>query len=595
MNGPARAPAPSGVRPVSLMREYLGRHRGRFIAGFLLLAVTNLLALSVPRLLKHAVEALQATDRRGIVLFSGAIVVVALVQAFVRTLSRLAILGASREVAYELRNRLFAHLQMLPLSRYNRRPIGDITSRAVNDMQLVRSVFGFGLMNLVNTSMVYITAVSMMFIMDPRLTLYALAPFPIFMFAVNRLSRRIYGLTLAVQQQLAALTSRAQENLSAMNLIKTYAREEPEARRWSEMSSEYLRKTLALARARGAMVPLMGVMASAGTLVVIGLGGRAVIDSRIGLGDFVAFNAYLAFLVWPTFAFGWILNTFQRGAAALRRIGEILDEPAEDRELPVGAPAEPLKGSITLSDLTFTHDEAPEGVRHLDGLNLHVPAGSTLGVLGTVGSGKSTLISLLPRLLEAPAGTVLLDGREIETIPLARLRRDIAVVPQESFLFSRTIRQNVALAPRDFTDAEVDDAVQMSRLSKDLPSFPNGLETVVGERGFTLSGGQRQRATIARAAITSPSVLVMDDALSSLDAEVEQEIIENLKRRKSEQTMIIVSNRVASLAWADQIIVMDRGAIVERGTHDDLVRAEGLYARIARRQSLAARLEEDGP
>lgn len=574
-----------------LVRRYLGSHRARYLGGFALLALTNLLALSVPWLLKHAVDGLQREDLGAVARLSLAIVAVAFLQAGIRTLSRLAILGASRHVAYDLRNRLFAHLQRLPLSWYGQRSVGDTISRAVNDMQLVRSFFGPGLMNLLNTTLVYITTLAMMFAMDARLTLLALLPYPFFMLAVNRLSRRIYGRTIVVQEQLGALTARAQENISGISLIKTYAREREEALAWAGLSRDYLRGALSLARARGALVPLMGIMASAGTLVVVGYGGRAVIDGRISLGDFVAFNAYLSFLVWPTFAFGWILNTFQRGAAALGRIAEILAAPAEERELPAGEEAS-LRGAIEFRDLTFAHAGGAERTARLRGISVSVPRGSTLGVLGTVGSGKTTLVSLLPRILEPPEGTVFIDGRDVTTIPLARLRRDVVMVPQEPFLFSRSLRENVALGPRPAAPGEVEAAVEASRLSRDLPQLPAGLETVVGERGFTLSGGQRQRATIARALLAGAPILILDDALSSLDAQVEREVVDRLRADRGRRTAIIVSNRVASLSWADRILVMDEGRVVEEGSHERLMQIGGLYARIARRQSLATSLEE---
>ena len=595
MSAPPGAPKASPVSARDLIFYYLRRHRLRFAAGFLLLAGTNVLALSVPRLLKHAVDALQAADASSLLVFTSAIVAVALVQGGTRTLSRLAILGASRQVAYELRGRLFSHMQRLPMASYSRRPVGDMTSRAINDMLLVRSFFGPGLMNLVNTSLVYLTALTMMFTMDTRLTLYALAPYPIFMLAVNRLSRRIYGRTIAVQEQLAALTSKAQENISGINLIKTYAREPHEARAWTAMSRDYLEKALSLARARGAMTPLMGIMASAGTLVVVGLGGRAVIAGRLSLGDFVAFNAYLAFLVWPTFAFGWILNTFQRGAAAMGRIAEILAEPAEERSSPE-LDAEPsvaaLPPAVSVRGLTFAHEGAPPGTVHLKDVSLDVPAGGAVGILGIVGSGKTTLINMLPRMLTPPAGRVFIGGRDVTTIPLGTLRREIAMVPQESFLFSRSIRQNIALTPRQVTEAEIDDAVLASGLARDLPRFPEGLDTIVGERGFTVSGGQRQRVAIARALVARPSILIMDDALSSLDAQVERDVVEALRQEKGRATIVIVSHRVAALSWTDQILVMDSGAVVERGAHEELIRSGGLYALIARRQSLASTLEQ---
>lgn len=590
---PAPETSPSGagtMSPRALFYEFFWNHRRRYIPGFLLLGLTNILALAIPRFLKHAVEALQAVDRRGLVIFSAAIAGAAIVQAIIRTWSRLLILGACRHVVYELRGRLFGHLQLLPLSWYGKQSIGDITSRAINDMMLVRSLFGFGLMNLVNTALVYATALGMMLVIDVRLTLVALAPYPFFIFAVNRLSRRVYQHTLSVQDQMAALTGRAQETISGINLIKTFAREEAESETWDAMSRDYLDRSLALARARGAMVPLMGIMASAGTLVIVGLGGAAVIAGRISLGDFVAFSAYLAYLIWPTLAFGWLLNTFQRGAAALRRIAEILRQPEEQRDLPPGE-ADRLEGTIAFRNLTFAHAGAPAGREQLAGIDLEVPAGSSLGVLGTVGSGKSTLTSFLTRINEPPAGTVLIDGTDVNAIPLAVLRRDVIMVPQESLLFSRTLRENLTLADAQSDPARVDEAARASRLANDLPQLPAGLDTMVGERGVTLSGGQRQRATIARALLADPRVLVLDDAFSSLDAEVERDVVEEIRRHSAGLTTIVISNRVASLSWADRIIVMDDGRIIERGTHDELLAADGLYARIARRQTLVDRLE----
>lgn len=590
---PAPETNPSGagtMSPRALFYEFFWTHRRRYIPGFLLLGLTNILALAIPRFLKHAVEALQAVDRRGLVIFSAAIAVAAIGQAVIRTWSRLLILGACRHVVYELRGRLFGHLQLLPLSWYGKQSIGDITSRAINDMMLVRSLFGFGLMNLVNTGLVYATALAMMLVIDVRLTLTALAPYPFFIFAVNRLSRRVYQHTLSVQDQMAALTGRAQETISGINLIKTFAREDAESETWDAMSRDYLDRSLALARARGAMVPLMGIMASTGTLVVVGLGGAAVIAGRISLGDFVAFSAYLAYLIWPTLAFGWLLNTFQRGAAALRRIAELLRQPEEERDLPPGE-ADRLEGTIAFRNLTFAHTGAPAGREQLAGIDLEVPAGSSLGVLGTVGSGKSTLTSFLTRINPPPAGTVLIDGMDVNAIPLAVLRRDVIMVPQESLLFSRTLRENLTLADAQSDPARVDEAARASRLANDLPQLPAGLDTMVGERGVTLSGGQRQRATIARALLADPRVLVLDDAFSSLDAEVERDVVEEIRRRSAGLTTIVISNRVASLSWADRIIVMDDGRIIERGTHDELLAADGLYARIARRQTLVDRLE----
>lgn len=578
--------------PRALILHYLSRYRGRFAAGIALLAITNLLALWIPRLLKQAIDSMQSggTSRR-IAIYAGAVAGIAVLQSGVRTLSRLTILGASRLIVYDLRNRLFSHLQRLPLAFFRRRSTGDIVSRAINDVMLVRSFFGPAVMNLANTTLVYVGSIALMASMSPRLTLYAVAPYPLLALGVNLASRRVFARSLAVQEGLAALTNKAQENITGMTLIKTYVREEPEAEAFGSLGEDYLRRNISLARARGVMIPLMGTMSHLGTLVVIFAGGAAIIRNELTLGDFVAFNAYLAYLMWPTFALGWILNTFQRGWAALRRIGEILREPAEVREAD-GDPGPPFRGDVEFRSVTFAHAGAAPGVLHLDRVSARARPGEVIGVLGTVGSGKSTLVSLVTRILDPPEGSVFVDGEDVTRIPLPRLRRHIAVVPQEPFLFSRSIRANVAYAPREFNEGEVLAAVEFSRLSRDVPSFPRGLDTIVGERGFTLSGGQRQRATIARAIITAPSILILDDPLSSVDAAVEEELLANLRGTAGGRTVILISNRVAALAWADRILVMDAGRIVEEGTHADLVASGGLYAGIARHQSLKAALSE---
>jgi len=579
------------TRTRGLIVHYLRFVGFRLFAGVLLLAVTNLLALWIPRLLKHAVDAMQSgAPGSRVGRYALAIIGISLLQAVIRTGSRLAILGASRIVVYDLRRRLFAHIQRRPMAFFRSRPTGDVVSRAINDVILVRSFYGPGIMNLVNTVFVYVGSVTLMASMSPRLTLYAIAPYPLFALAVNLLSRRVFARSLAVQEGLAAITNKAQENITGISLIKTYVREEAEADAFVKLGDDYRRKNIKLARARGVMIPLMGMMSEFGTIVVIALGGAAVVRKEISLGDFVAFNAYLAYLMWPTFAFGWILNTFQRGQAAFRRIGEILDQPAEVRESDGGLPA-PFAGKIEFRALDFAHAGAPPGVKHLKQIDVTVEPGEVLGILGTVGAGKSTLVSLLPRILAPPPGTVFIDGEDVTLIPLHRLRRHIAVVPQESFLFSRSVRNNVAYAPRDFREEQILRAVEAARLARDIPAFPKGLDTIVGERGFTLSGGQRQRTALARALITSPSILLLDDPLSSVDAEVEEELLHNLRTSARGRTVILISNRVAALAWADRIVVMDQGEIVERGTHAELLNGGGLYASIARRQSLHALLE----
>lgn len=599
---PARALTTLPGTPAGIIRYFLARYRWKIAGGVILLFLTNGLALWIPRLLKDAVDAMGAGASSGAIAgFAAAIAGVALLQGATRTGSRLTILGMSRLVTFDLRNILFSHLQRLPMEFFKSRTTGDIVSRSINDVTLVRSFFGPGVLNLANTTLTYVGSIALMVSMSARLTLYALCIYPLFALAVNRMSKRIYARVLRTQEGLASLTDMAQENISGITLIKTYVREEVEAAAFDRMGRDYMDRTLALSRARGLMIPLMGTMSHTGTIVVIFIGGGLIIGGEITLGEFVAFNAYLAYLMWPTFALGWILNTFQRGLAAMRRIGEILTEPTEVRQPRSDAEeaeaSRPFEGDIEIRGLDYAHPGSPRGVSHLSGIDLRIRPGEVVGIMGTVGSGKSTLVNLLPRILSPPPATVFIDGVDVNEIPLPRLRRHISVVPQEPFLFSRSVRSNVAYAPRAFDEEEMLDAVERSRLSKDLPSLPKGIDTIVGEKGFTLSGGQRQRATLARALITNPSILILDDPLSSVDARVEEEMLESLRTTARGRTVILISNRVAALAWADRIVVLDDGSVVEEGTHESLVDAGGIYGRIARQQSLRSRMEhlgEDG-
>jgi ATP-binding cassette subfamily B multidrug efflux pump len=583
----------SGVYPATpreLILYYFGKFRYRLAAGIALLLATNALALSIPRLLKTAIDSMETgTSARAIGLLAGGIGAIALAQSVVRIFSRMTILGMSRLVVYDLRRRLFSHLQRLPISFFNSRGTGDVVSRAINDVIQIRSFYGPGVMNFINTVLVYTGAIILMASMSPKLTLIALAPYPVFAIAVNLLSRRVYALSKAVQEGLGDLTNKAQENLSGMTLIKTYVREDAEAREFGSLGKSYLDRTLELAWARGLMMPLMGSMSHVGTIVVIFIGGGMMARGELGLGDFVAFNAYLAYLLWPTFAFGWIMNTFQRGLAAFGRLSEILSIPGEEREFLSGeaeALQKPFQGKLEFKDLSFAYPGAPEGKHQLMDISATIEPGEVVGILGTVGAGKSTLAKLIPRIHTPVRGTLFIDGQDVNDIHLARLRRHVSLVPQEAFLFSRSIRQNVAYAPRKFVEEQIMSAVEDARLAQDIPALPKGLETVVGERGFTLSGGQRQRATLARALITDASILILDDPLSSVDASVEEEMLTELRKRAKGRTVILISNRVAALAWCDRILVLENGSITDRGTHSELMNSDGLYASVAAQQSL---------
>jgi ATP-binding cassette subfamily B protein len=481
-------------------------YRGAILVGFVLLLLTNALGLWIPWLLRDAIHGLEESRPLGeIARLALTMVGVALAQSVVRTVSRLQILGTSRRIVYDVRNVFFAHLQRLGARFYDTHRTGDIMSRGINDVALIQSFFGPGMLNLLNTGIVYTAVLVLLIRLDPMLTLVSLLIYPALLLVVNRLSRRIYSRSRAVQEQLAAISNRAQENLSGIQQVKTYVQEEREVEAFRELCSEFRDRNLAMARIRGSMVSVIGVAAGMATLVVLFVGGRHVIEGRITLGDFVAFNAYLALLARPTIALGWIINVFQRGIGAMERVSELLDLRPE---IPPPTPEQALEtstvaGDIELRGLSFAYESRRAGDATEDhgcslcDIDLHIPEGSRVALVGPVGSGKSTLVNLLARMYPVPRGTILIGGEDINDIAVPRLRRSLGYVPQEAFLFSRSIRENIAFRDPDAGDEDVARAVGLSHLKGDLESFPEGLETVVGERGFTLSGGQRQRATLA--------------------------------------------------------------------------------------------------
>ncbi len=572
-----------------LVREALRSRRREFTIGALLLVVTNALTLWVPRLLQGAIDALGpggAGAGRATRLACG-IAALALVLAGIRIASRLYILGASRHIVADLRARLFAHLTTLPASFYARRRTGEIMSRAVNDLLLVRSLFGPGFLNLVNVAILYTAGIAMMLAIDPGLTAAAVLPYPFLLLGVKRVSTTIHQRSNAAQEALAEISNKAQENLSGIQQVKAYAREAAETESFGRLNASYRTRNLALARSRGLIVTLMGCLGAASTLAVVAVGGRHVVEGRMTLGGFVAFTSYLAILTGPTIMMGWVLGVFQRGMGALKRIEEFLDETSDlSGDRLAGGPE--LGGRVTFRDLDFAY---PGGAPILSGINLDVEPGTTIGIVGRVGSGKSTLLSLLGAIHPVPRGMLQFDGRDLNDLPTDVVRAGVAMVPQEAFLFSRTLGENIALGKPGAAAEEIEAAARVAQLTRDLAAFPEGFATRVGERGVTLSGGQRQRVALARALLMNPRVLVLDDALSSVDADTEEAILRGLREFMRRRTTFIVSHRVSTVLPADRILVLDGGRIAESGTVAELLAHGGLFADLHRRQQLEREME----
>jgi ATP-binding cassette subfamily B protein len=572
------------------------RYRRAFVLGLACVLVTTSIQLLSPWILKHAIDDLNSgVTRQKLALYAALLLGVACVGAVFRFLMRQILIGASRDIEYDVRNDFYARLQQMPLGYYQARRTGDLMSRATNDLNAVRMMIGPAVMYTSNTVLVFVVAIILMSSIDGRLTLMALLPLPLVTISVKYFGSAIHTRFEAIQSQLSDVSAVVQEALSGVRVVRAYGQEPHEIARFRRANEEYVRRNKVLITLQGMFYPSMTLFLGFGSLLVLWLGSREVIRGRITLGDFVAFNAYLVMLSWPMIAFGWVTNMLQRGMASWKRMLEILDAVPgiDDGEVTAEGRALQIRGRIDVRDLVFTYPGADAPV--LDDVSLTIEAGETAAFVGATGSGKSTLISLLPRLHEPPPGTVFVDGVDVRHIPLGTLRAAIGFVPQEPFLFSDTIAENVAFgvdlpqAP-ELLEQRVRQAAGVARLDKDVEEFPKGYATIVGERGITLSGGQKQRTALARAVMLDPRILVLDDALSAVDTYTEEEILSRLKSVMRQRTSIIVSHRISTVRHADRIFVLERGRVVERGAHDELVRHGGIYADLYRKQLLEEEL-----
>jgi ATP-binding cassette, subfamily B, multidrug efflux pump len=574
---------------------YMRRYRWGYLWGTLSCVGTNAAAVQFPRVLGWAIDKMQKhqATREAILGFAGLLVAISLTKGVFLYAQRWILIGISRDIELDLRNDLFRHLERQDSGFYQRYRTGDIMARMTNDLNAVRMLLGPALMYSANTIFFTVFALFFLLRLSPWLTLVALAPMPLASILVQYLGRRIHDRFERIQASFSEISSQAQENYSGARLIRAFAREESQIGLFERLNRQYIARSLRLVQLMGMLWPTLEFILGVSMVITLLAGGHLVIAHRISVGDFVEFNTYMILLIWPIIAVGWVVNLFQRGTASVQRIDELLQaEPAiDDRAAdPAISPDAMLHGEIEFRHLNFSYGETPV----LHDISLHIPAGSSLAIVGPTGSGKSTLVNLISRLFEAPEGSLFIDGRSVRDYPLAVLRRNIGMVPQETFLFSETIRENLTFGAPGASAEDMLEATEAAHIRKEFEEFPNGFETIVGERGVTLSGGQKQRSAIARALLRRPAILILDDALASVDTYTEERILGGLRGYTSASTTILISHRVSTVRSADRIAVLDHGRIVELGRHDELLALDGYYAGLFHKQQLEEELTVTG-
>ena len=588
---------------IASLRPYIRQHRGRFIGGLVALLITNYLAVLVARFAGDAADSMGRPESTSHDFFLHAvwILTAALFAGFFRYIMRYWIVGASRDIEFEFRNTIFDKLQRLEPSFYDHQRTGDLMSKATNDVEAVRAVLGPGILQFFNSVFLFPIALWRMAAIDPTLTVATMVPLCVLPFIMNYYGNRVHQRFKLVQDHYSLISAMVQENLAGTRVVKAFVQEDAQERQFNGLNQTFIRLNMDLAKVQAAFYPMLRAVGGLSVVVLLWVGGTHVIRGQISLGELVEFSLIQVMLFWPMMAFGWTLSLLQRGAASMDRINTVLHlRPAfseqdsevdtdDEQALQAAAEAAVPEGRIEMRNLTFRYGDGLPDVLH--DINITVPAGKRLGIVGPTGSGKSTLVSLLARLYPAPPGTLFIDGRDILTLPAAALRERVGLVMQETFLFSDTIAGNIAFGAENATPAEIRAAAEKAHIAAEIEDFPRGYDTILGERGINLSGGQKQRVAIARALIRDPRIIAFDDALSAVDTETEERIIESLHRELRGRTAVIIAHRISAVMHCDEIIVLDNGRIEERGTHTELLAANGLYADLFEKQLLTEAVE----
>ena len=549
-----------------------------------------MIAILNPIVVRNAIDYLAVDiEINQLLIYAGLIVLIALGQGVFRFLMRQTVIVGSRLIENDFRNDLFGHLQNMSPRFFQNMPTGDIMSRMTNDLNAVRAVLGPGIMYSINTIVTFAFVIWMMLSLNPMLTLVGLIPIPFMAFLVYKFGMQIHKRFQKIQAQLSRISTKAQESFSGIRIIKSYVQEEFETEDFDKLNREYVEKNMSFVRVFAAFHPMMMFIVGLGVILVLFVGGIQIVEETITLGDFVAFTLYLGMLVWPSIALGWVVGIFQQGAASMERINVILDTPPEIKDDSSVKTVKQIEGNITLKNLSFAYDENSPLI--LENISLKLPAGKILAIVGRTGSGKSTLMHLLTRNYDPPRGTIFIDGIDIREVPLKILRDHLGYIPQETFLFSDTIKENINFGLDNSNDQKTQEAALCAQIHGSIEEFPNKYDTILGERGINLSGGQKQRVSIARAIIKQPKILLLDDALSAVDTITEEKILEKLRDVMKDKTCVWISHRISALRDADKIVVLDQGKIIEEGTHDDLLENRGLYWDLYEKQKLEEALD----